>query len=574
MSKIFQEINNYVIIKWVIKMSFDGNLVRKLTKELDNYLTTGRIVKIYQLSAYDLLLMINKDKIKHQLIISASPNYARIHLTKFNTERPNTPPNFCMFLRKHIEGGIIKSITQNINDRVITISIDTRNELGDKMVKNLIVEVTGRHANIIVTDDQLKILEAIKHIMPFEGTSRTIYPGAIYKYPESNKIDPYDIDKRELFLDNTEEITNKVLLNNFMGFSPLAANEIMTRHLNGINIKQAFKDVIDSFYPVIISGKKDYFYYTLLESVDGIVKQFSTVNDMLDRYYYELDNIDILRQKSKDIIKFIRNNIEKQRHKIEKLTKDLKATEKRDQHLVKGELIQANLYKVTKGDTTLETINYYDNIPIKIDLDPKKNAIENMEKYFKKYKKLKTSIPYIEKEIEKSKKELIYFEDLLLQLEYASLKDVEEIKEELEENKYIKKKDVKKKRKNKPNFETFYDADGVEILVGKNNLQNDYITHKLAKHNEVWFHTKDAPGSHVLVRKQLPLSETTIRCAAQLAAYYSKMRKSSSVPIDYVEVRHLKKVPGRVGSYVTYKTNKTIYIDPDEEFVINLRKKS
>ena len=196
-----------------------------------------------------------------------------------------------------------------------------------------------------------------------------------------------------------------------------------------------------------------------------------------------------------------------------------------------------------------------------------------MEKYFKKYKKLRISIPHIEKQIEETKKELLYFEELLSQTQFATLKDIEEIKTELENNKYLKKKETKKKRKLKPNFDTYIDEDGIEILVGKNNLQNEHISHKLAKHNEVWFHVKDAPGSHVLVRSPFPLSETTIRTASQLAAYYSRMRSSSTVPVDYVEVRYLKKVPGRKGSFVTYKNNKTMYIDPEEDFVLGLNKK-
>jgi predicted ribosome quality control (RQC) complex YloA/Tae2 family protein len=221
----------------------------------------------------------------------------------------------------------------------------------------------------------------------------------------------------------------------------------------------------------------------------------------------------------------------------------------------------------------LKCLNYYDNTEISIDLDIKKSPVQNSEKYFKKYKKLKTSIPYINKQIRDAKSEMRYFEELLHQVENASLKDIEEIKDELMDKRYLKQKLVKAKRKKKPNFETYYDAEGTEILVGKNNIQNEYITHKLAKHNEVWFHVKEAPGSHVIIRKTLPLSEINIRTAAQLASYFSKLRESSSVPVDYLEVRYLKKVPGRINSFVTYKNNKTMYIDPDEDFILNLKRK-
>jgi len=554
-------------------MSFDGNLLRKVTHELNDKIVTGRITKIYQLSAYDLLFMIHANKEKQQLLISASPNYARIHLTEFNHERPATPPNFCMFLRKYLEGGIIQSIHQNENDRVIVFTIEKRNELGDKTLKKLIVEVTGRHANIIVTDHDYKILESNKHIMPFEGTSRTIYPGAIYRYPTSDKRNPFIESDVEQFIANASEITRHTLLQSFMGFSPIVAEEIAYRYEQGTPIEKAFSEVINGYSPCIISVDKDYFYYTKLESLSGTVKTFDSVNEMLDRYYLDRDTIDVLRQKSKDILKLIKNNLEKQSHKIEKLSKELRNTEKRDQFKIKGELIQANLYSIKKGDTVLRCINYYDNQEIEIPLDPKKDAIENMEKFFKKYKKLRVSVPYLEKQILLAQKEKRYFEELLLQIEHSTIKDIEEIKYELEQNKYLKKTEVKKKRKIKPNFDTYFSEDGIEILVGKNNLQNQHITHQLAKHNEVWMHVKDAPGSHVVIRKQFPLSEATIRTAAQLASYYSSMKHSSSVPVDYVEVRYIKKVPGRIGSFVTYKNNKTIYIDPDPDFIIKLQKK-
>ena len=287
-------------------MSFDGNMLRKVTQELNDAINTGRITKIYQLSAYDLLFMIHAKKEKQQLIISASPNYARIHLTKFNHERPQTPPNFCMFLRKHLEGGIIQSIYQNENDRVIVFEVEKRNELGDKSINRLVVEVTGRHSNIIVTDNDLKILESIKHIMPFEGTARTVYPGAIYRFPNTDKFNPYnqkDVD--EFFLTN-DQITNKLLLKSFMGFSPLVAEEITYRAEHGISIKDAFRNVINEDNPSIIASQKDYFYFTDLDSINGSSKSFESVNDMLDRYYLDRDTIDILRQKSKDILKLIK----------------------------------------------------------------------------------------------------------------------------------------------------------------------------------------------------------------------------------------------------------------------------
>ena len=555
-------------------MSFDGNILRKVTSELNKTLLTGRINKIYQLSKYDLLFVINSKSGKNQLLISSSPSYSRIHLSKMVYEKPDTPPAFCMFLRKHLEGGIIEKITQISNDRIIIFDVRKRNELGDMTIKKLVFEVMGRHSNLVITDSNFKILDAIKKVMPFDGKERTIFPGAIYQVPSSNKVDPYDVIKRNELLSIPENINENSFLNNFIGFSPLLAREIMYRFNNSkIPIKEIFDSILKESNPQIISSKRDTFYFTSLTHLEGIVKEFDSVNELLDRYYYERDTIDIIKQKSKDIVKFIKNNISKAKTKIEKLNKDLINTSSRDKYKIKGELIQANLYNISKGDRVLECINYYDNSEIKIDLDIKKTPVQNSEKYFKKYKKLKTSIPYINRQIKEAKNEMRYFEELLHQVQNASLKDIEEIKDELIDKKYLKQKLVKRKRKKKPNYETYFDKDDVEILVGKNNIQNEFITHKLAKHNEVWFHVKGAPGSHVVVRKTLPLSETTIRTAAQLASYFSKLKTSSSVPVDYVEVRYIKKVPGKINSFVTYKNNKTIYIDPDNDFILKLRRK-
>ena len=228
---------------------------------------------------------------------------------------------------------------------------------------------------------------------------------------------------------------------------------------------------------------------------------------------------------------------------------------------------------MTKGDNQLECLNYYTNETVVIPLDIKLSPVKNSEKYFKRYKKHKNSIPHLKKQINEAKLEMKYFHQILHQTENASLKDIEEIKEELMNRKYIKSTVKLKKKKKKPNFDTYFDDLGNEILVGKNNIQNAYITHKIAKHNEMWFHVKDAPGSHVVIRQTLPLEEVSIRTSAHLAAYYSKLRSSSSVAVDYVQVRYIKKVPGKINSFVTYTNHKTIYIDPDEDFILSLTKK-
>lgn len=555
-------------------MSLDGNMIRHLTKEFKEVFETGRINKIYQTSKYDLLFLINTKEGRKQLLISSSPSYARIHITEKKYEKPNLPPTFCMFLRKQLLNGIVKDITQKENDRIIVFTIEKRNELGDLSSRLLILEIMGRHSNIIITDNQYKILEAIKHNMPFDGPDRTIFPGAIYEFPTTDQVNPYEDESFNTFINNPENHNTKAIQSGLMGFSPLIAKEIMFRsEHSSSSIEEITGGIKEEFNPTLITSKKDFFYFTDITYIEGERMHFKSVNELLERYYYDRDQIDIVKQKSKDLVKFIRNGINRINHKLDKLNKDLTNTDKRDKFRVSGELIQANIHLIKKGDTTLTCINYYTNEEVTITLDNKLTPIKNSEKFFKKYKKFKNSIPHINHQIKLAQIERKYFFQLEQQIENASLKDIEEIKDELVEKKYLKGKQNIKKRKKKLNYETYKDELGIEIIVGKNNKQNEYVTHKLAKHNEVWFHTKDAPGSHVLVRAMFPLEETTIRTAAQLAAYNSKMKHSSSVAVDYVEVRYIKKVPGHINSFVTYKNQKTIFIDPNEEFIINLTKK-
>ncbi|MCF7927405.1 MAG: NFACT family protein [Candidatus Izimaplasma sp.] len=555
-------------------MSYDGNMLRHVTNEIKPVLLTSRVSKIYQLSKYELLFNLHTKKGKKQLLISASFRYSRLHLTKMQYEKPNSPPNFGMFLRKQLEGGVINDMVQHVNDRVIDLVIEKRDELGDLKQLHLICELMGRHSNIIVTDENFVILEAIKHSMPFDGNQRTIYPSAKYTYPTTQKMDPFDETKRKEFLSNPDNYNKNALLRNFMGFSPLVCKEIIHRFNHS---KKAFKDVfietITEESPVIIEGEKELFYFTDITHYDGTTKSFNTVCDMLDSYFFERDKQEKIKQRSKFLQKFVKNNLKKAKNKLELLTKDYFKTKEMEQYQLKGELIQANLHNISAKDRSLTCTNYYNNEEVTISLDPDLTPVENAQKYFKKYKKMKKSVPYIKRQITDARRKIKYFDELETQIENASLKDIDEIRDELIDKKLLKrKKQPKKRRKKRPNY-SIYTVEGTEFIVGKNNIQNEYITHKLANYNDVWFHVKDAPGSHVVVRDSLPLSEQQIRTAAQLASYYSKMKRSSSVAVDYTEVRNLKKIPGKMGSYVSYKKQKTIFIDPDESYILSLNEK-
>jgi predicted ribosome quality control (RQC) complex YloA/Tae2 family protein len=554
-------------------MSFDGNIVYHLVDEWKNSLINGRIRKIYQLSRFDLVFVIQNRNIRESLFISASPRYSRAYLSNQTFDILKYPPAFGMFLRKQLEGGVIKNIEQIKRDRIIKITINKRNELGDLSFKYLILEMMGRYSNVIVVDEYGVIKDAMKHNLNFEGTDRTIFPGAQYTYPPTTKFDPTDHPKLHAFLSDVNNINNTTLLQNIMGFSPQIIKEIMYQFEQGEPIYSIFNRILTQKKPVWIQGEKEDFYSLDLEHMKGNRIFYETVNELLDAFYKDRDRKDQSTQHAKDLKTFINNRISRSLVKIDKLSNQLQDTKKMDNYRVKGELIQANLHQLKKGMSTFETVNYYTNEIIQISLDPLKTPVQNSEQYFKKYKKLKQSIPHLKKQIDEAKKELEYFNELKSQLSFSNVQDIEEIRVELIDKKYVRGT-YKKRQKSKPHFTKYISKDKIEIFVGKNNIQNEYLTHRFARYDDVWFHVQNAPGSHVIVHHPFPLSEDTIRLASNLAAYYSQYRESSSVAVDYTSVRYVKKIPGKVGSFVRYTNQKTIYIDPDETSFKNLKVKS
>jgi len=530
-------------------MAFDGILIKNLVKEL-KILETGRISKIKQLSKLEIILTIRANKVNHNLLISSSSQSARIHLTYNNFDALKEPPTFCMMLRKHLEGGYINKISQVENDRIIEIEVSKTNELGDKVTKVIHFEAMGKHSNLIITQDE-KILESIKHIPPFQNTYRTILPGAMYKYPPMDKPNPYNGFTFKTFED----------VMSYQGISPMMANYI---------IETKNSDLINSVPdPVIMRGKREKFYF-IPTTTEGSIEHYSSISEMLDAYYFNRDTFEKIKQRAKDLTIFIKNELDKNRNKLDKLIDELANAEDNDSLRIKGEVLLANLHTLNKGQSEVELINFYTNEPMKIHLNPLFTPSENANKFFNRYQKAKKAINHIKSQIQITKNEIEYFDLVSEQVSTASVNDVEEIRIELEENNYLRKK--KRKRKLKPNYLTYYSEDGTEILVGKNNLQNEFLTHKHAQKYDVWMHTKEIPGSHVIIRDQEP-SENAIRTAANLAAYYSKAKNSSSVPVDYTYIRYIKKIPGKRLSFVSYTNQNTIYIDPDPELIMKLKNK-
>ncbi|WLD95097.1 NFACT family protein [Alkalihalobacillus sp. AL-G] len=567
-------------------MSFDGILTRAMVHELSQHITQGKITKIYQPFSNDLIFVIRSKGQTHRLFISSNASFPRINLTAQSYENPKEPPMFCMLLRKHLEGGVIDRIEQPGLERILYIHIKSRNEIGDLTYKRLVVEIMGRHSNITLVDGNTDlILDCIKHIPPSMNRHRTLLPGSEYILPPSqNKQNPLKADEDAILrkLDFNSAKLDKQLVQQFEGLSPLIAKEIVSRAKLGDrkSLVQSFLDVMEEikqnrYQPqMVLTSTKEYFSVVSLSHLDGENTTFSTVSQLLDRFYFGKADRDRVKQQASDLERFLRNELKKNQSKIPKLEKNLVDTKKADQFQLYGELITANIYQLKKGMKEAVVPNYYDEKAeeITIPLDLQKTPSENAQFYYKKYNKLKKSVQYIHEQITATTLEANYLDSLLQQLESASASDVSEIREELEEGGYLKRRKLTSKRKNnkKPSIEHYVSSSEVDIWVGKNNKQNDYLTNKFANSNDTWLHTKDIPGSHVVIRNAKP-DEATLLEAANIAAYFSKAKNSGSVPVDYTAIKHVKKPAGAKPGFVTYDNQKTIYVTPDESLVYQLR---
>lgn len=570
-------------------MSFDGLFTKGMVDELSCSLKGGRINKVHQPYKNEVILTIRANGVNQKLLFSAHPSYARVQLTNEAYENPSEPPMFCMLLRKHIEGYILEDVYQVENDRMIIFEIKGRNEIGDVSYKQLIIEIMGRHSNIVLVDKTRNIiLDSVKHVSFAVNSHRAILPGQPYIYPpEQNKQNPFILVEEDILrkIDFNSGKIDRQIVEHFAGTSPLFAKEVIFQ--SGIanrttvppmliQMVQRIKD--GKIEPSIMAtGNKEVFYLFPIEHVNGEVKSFSTLSEMLDRFYFGKAERDRVKQQGNDIERLIINEKEKNEKKIEKLESTLSEAGKADQLQRFGELLTANLYSAKRGMKEIEVVDYYDELGgmVAIPLDPRKTPSENAQKYFSKYQKAKNSVSIVIEQIEKAREEVLYFENLLQQVQSASPKDIQEIREELVDGGYIRdrqRRNAKKINNAKPILDYYLSSDGTELIVGKNNKQNDYLTNKLAARDDIWLHTKDIPGSHVVIRSKEP-SERTIHEAANLAAYYSKARNSSSVPVDFTKVRHVKKPSGAKPGFVIYDNQQTVYVTPEEELVLKLKKK-
>ena len=566
-----------------IEMAFDGLFTYSMTTDLQQ-LVTGRITKIHQPNAQEVVLQVRANGGNHKLLFSIHPSYARVHLTEQTIENPAEPPMFCMLLRKHLEGGFIASIKQHDLDRIIIVEIHSKNEIGDPIVRELHAEIMGRHSNLLLIDkEQQKIIDSLKHLSPSMNSFRTILPGQPYIAPPAqNKWQPLTVTDEQLTAFFSEPKTAKVIVGQFVGFSPLHAEELLFRLSAATNKVACFKDFMAAFgdggtEPMYVyANNKTYFSPIALTHLQGEKTVYPNVHELLDRVFFARAERDRVKQQAGDLERWLQNEIDKLSLKMKKLTKDYERASKLDQFQLYGELLMANIYAFEKGVKEVTVTNYYSESAeqITIPVSERKTPIENAQSYYTKYTKAKNALIMVQEQLEKTKEEIIYFEMLAQQVQQASPGDIEEIREELAEQGYLKLRHAKKKKKQlKPEPERYISSTGTPISVGKNNKQNDMLTFKIAKRTDTWLHTKDIPGSHVVIHTNEP-DDTTLREAATLAAYFSKARESSSVPVDYTEIRQVKKPNGAKPGFVIYFEQKTLFIDPDETVILQLKKQS
>lgn len=570
-------------------MAFDGITISNIVKELNDTILNGRIAKIAQPENDELLLTIKPAKGQVRLVISASASLPLIYLSRDNKPSPMTAPNFCMLLRKHIANGRIVGISQPSLERIIRFEIEHLDELGDLCRKSLIVEIMGKHSNIIFCNEKGIIIDSIKHVSAQMSSVREVLPGREYFIPDTmKKENPLDIPEENF----TQELLSKpmpvgkAIYNSFTGISPVVAEEIC--HLAGIDssipASEMSADLLSHLYrqftyfmeqvteskfsPAIYyegNEPKEFSSLPLTHFSNYQVKSFDSISEVIRTYYSSRDLITRIRQKSSDLRRVVQTALERNRKKYDLQLKQLRDTENRDKYKVYGELIHTYGYNLEDGAKELEALNYYTNEMIKIPLDPQKTPQENAKKYFDRYNKQKRTFEALSELIKETKDEIDYLESVSKSLDIArSEDDLIQIKEELIESGFIRRKQSSKKVKITSKPFHYISSDGFHMYVGKNNLQNEELTFHFANGGDWWFHAKKAPGSHVIVKtngEELP--DRTFEEAARLAAHYSKNSGAEKVEVDYVEKKQVKKPNGSKPGFVVYYTNYSMMIDSD-----------
>ena len=586
-------------------MAFDGITIAAVVKELRDTLIGGRIYKIAQPENDELLLTIKTaEGGQKRLLISAGASLPLIYLTEKNKPSPMTAPGFCMLLRKHLQNGRITDITQPGLERIIHLHIEHLNEMGDLCHKRLIVEIMGKHSNLIFVNEEDSIIDSIKHISGMVSSVREVLPGRIYFIPHTQeKQNPLslDVESFRFTMYGKNMPAYKALYSSYTGISPMIAQEICYRA--GMDgdfstsyfeeapdgeeklrlLYKSFSDMMEQikngiFSPAIVYENGvpvEYAPLPLSMYEADSTKNYASISELLEQFYAEKNTVTRIRQKSSDLRRIVQTALERNVKKYDLQLRQMKDTEKKDKYRIYGELLNTYGYDIAPGAKSLEALNYYTNEMITIPLDPLLTASENAKKYFDKYSKLKRTYEALSQLTTQVKEEIDHLESIQAALDIALLEeDLAQIKEELIVSGYIHRKGGSKKIKFTSKPFHYISSDGFHIYVGKNNYQNDELTFKFATGNDWWFHAKGIPGSHVVVKSEgASLPDSTFEDAARLAAYYSKARSQDKVEIDYTEKKNVKKPSGSKPGFVVYYTNYSMMIDTDISGITQLEEK-
>ena len=570
-------------------MPMDGLTVGFAARELDAILKGGRVDRITQPERDAVVLVIRAGNANHRLLLCASPNNARCHLTDLSFSNPLEPPALCMLMRKQLTGARVTEIRQEEGDRIIHIDFDAVNELGDHVLRRLVLEIMGRHSNLMMLDENGRILEAARHVNAEMSRVRQIQPGMIYQAPPSQeKLNPGTLQAGKLLARLQARgggSFSRALSEEITGLSRVSAEEMAVRVLDrgetwpedlqaaSEKLEGLFRRLPEMAAPCVLRGEdgeaEDVFAFPYLSRDTGREESCRTLSAALDRYYASRDAKDRLSQKSAAMIRTLKGQAERCARKLALQEEELASAEKMDEYRRMGDAIQANLYRLKKGMTEAELPDWSDpeGGTLTVPLDLRLTPVQNAQKYFKKYQKARSARETAAVQRDKTLEELDYLESMLSDAENCTGEsELEEIRRELIRTGYMKRVTSRRQQRQLPASKPYCyrSADGIEILVGKNSLQNDRLT-QAAAGNETWLHAKDMPGSHVIVRTEGEVPLETLKQAALLAAWYSKGRNSSTVPVDYTLRKYVKKPSGAAPGKVIYTHQKTVYVTAEEE---------
>ena len=581
-------------------MALDGITLGLVKKELESYLIGSKIDKVHQPSKNELVFIMRTRNGAYRLYLSCDGQSPRVHMTRYNLENPKVPPMLCMLLRKRLSGAMLTSINQVQNDRILIFEFDGTTDIGDKTKYYVICEIMGQRSNIIFCDIDYRIIDAVKRIDEEKSSVREILPGLKYELPPIPEKCDILTDNTEkivdVILDKPEKMLSKSILDTLEGISPIVSREIAYRTVFGdkqtgmlSNIeKERLNTEISTIRSEIVNNNSFY----MLSSIDNvpfdfsfadirqygnalIKKEYDSISELLDDFYFEKDKINRIKRKASDLFKILNNAVERTSRKINNRQLELEKSENREQLRIFAELITANQYRLTEKSSVYTVENYYDNCnTVEIPVNPALTAQQNAQKYFKEYKKATNAEKLLHNLIEEGEQELVYLDTVLDTLSRAdSDREITEIRDELEKGGYVKSRKGNKQKKDKPLPPIeFKSSDGFTILVGRNNVQNDILTLKTAKNYDMWLHIQKYAGSHtIIIADKKEITETAIYEAACIAAYHSKAKDSSSVAVDYTLIKNVKKPVGAKPGKVIYNTYNTVYVTPQKDFVEKLK---